>query len=135
MASIINFSDAATIGIHSMIILCREGKPLNAIELSEKINKSKHHIGKVLQRLVKMGYLESQRGPTGGFKVVVDPATISMYDIYSAIEGPVNIKECEAHGSICPQQKCIFKNVVGHLSTTFINYMKNESLSEYIKTR
>ena len=90
MASIINFSEAATIGIHSMIVIAREEKPLNAIELSNKIAKSKHHIGKVLQRLVKMGYLKSQRGPTGGFALNVDPNQISMYQIYTAIEGPVS---------------------------------------------
>ena len=63
MASIVNFSDAASIGIHGMIILAKHGEPLNAIELSKRLGKSKHHIGKVMQRLVKTGltHLEAQQ--------------------------------------------------------------------------
>jgi len=132
MASIINFSEAATIGIHSMIVIAREEKPLNAIELSNKIAKSKHHIGKVLQRLVKMGYLKSQRGPTGGFALNVDPNQISMYQIYTAIEGPVSHNGCEAKNHICGFNKCIQNNLVSKMSIEFVNFMEGEKLQDYL---
>lgn len=132
MPSIVNFSDAASIGIHGMVLLARHGEPLNAIELSKSLGKSKHHIGKVMQRLVKTGYLDSFRGPTGGFKLRKNPDEITMYEIYSAIEGKVEIRDCKSNSTICPVNKCIFNNVVKILSTDFVNYMKNERLSEYI---
>ena len=132
MASIVNFSDAASIGIHGMVILARTGEPLNAIELSKRLGKSKHHIGKVMQRLVKTGFLDSYRGPTGGFKLKLKPEDIKMYDIYAAIEGPVIIKECERENPICPKDKCIFGNVVKVLTQEFTDYMKKETLKDYI---
>jgi len=132
MSSIVNFSDAASIGIHGVIMLAKTGQPMNAIELSKRLGKSKHHIGKVMQRLVKTGFLDSYRGPTGGFKIRRKPEDIIMYDIYSAIEGEVEIRDCPSENPICPVDKCIFNNVVKILSTDFVNYMKNERLSEYI---
>lgn len=132
MSSIVNFSDAASIGIHGMIALARKREPLNAIELSEILYKSKHHIGKVMQRLVKTGYLESFRGPTGGFKLKVDPESVSMYDIYTAIEGPVEVKDCDMKNHICPPNKCINNNVVKVLTLEFIQFMKNETLANYL---
>jgi Rrf2 family protein len=132
MASIINFSDAAAIGIHGMVLLARINEPMNAIELSKRLGKSKHHVGKVMQRLVKMGYLSSYRGPTGGFFINTDVSKISMYDIYSAIEGPVALKDCSDEYRICPVKKCIQNNVVNHLSSQFVDYMKNETLKDYL---
>ncbi len=85
MAKVINFSDAAAIGIHSMILIAKSETPLNAIYLSEKISFSKHHIAKVLQRLVKDGYLVSFRGPKGGFLLKKKPSEILIYDIYRSI--------------------------------------------------
>ncbi|NOY50715.1 MAG: Rrf2 family transcriptional regulator [Chlorobi bacterium] len=132
MALIINFSDAAAIGIHGMVLLARINKPMNAIDLSKRLGKSKHHVGKVMQRLVKMGFLGSQRGPTGGFYLSADISKISMYDIYSAIEGPVALKDCSDDYRICPVKKCIQNNVVNHLSSQFVDYMKNETLRDYL---
>lgn len=132
MANIINFSEAASIGIHGMIVIARSDKPLNAIELSNILNKSKHHIGKVLQRLVKEGFLDSFRGPTGGFSMKANPAEVSFLDIYSAIEGKVVIKKCERLDKICPADKCIFDTITSKMTMDFINHMKGEILSEYI---
>ncbi len=82
MSKVINFSDAASIGMHSMILIAQSEIPVNAIQLSKKINFSKHHIAKVLQRLVKDGFLVSFRGPTGGFLLKKDATDILLYDIF-----------------------------------------------------
>ncbi|NOX85651.1 MAG: Rrf2 family transcriptional regulator [Chlorobi bacterium] len=132
MARIINFSDAATIGIHGLIVLAKSDRPLNAIELSEKIGYSKHHIGKVLQRLVKVGFLNSFRGPTGGFQLRKEPKDIRIYDIYVAIEGEVVSAECPVDLPICPMGKCIRNELISELSREFVNYLQSRTLQEYL---
>lgn len=132
MAQIINFSEAASIGLHGMIILAKSDKPLNAIQLSETLGKSKHHIGKVMQRLVKDGYLYSYRGPTGGFTIRVDPKDVTLLDLYEAIEGRVEIKTCPRHNHICPIEKCIYDNVTGRMTLEFVDYMKGQTLKDYL---
>jgi len=132
MANIINFSDAAAIGVHGMIVLAKSDKPLNAIQLSEILGNSKHHIGKVLQRLVKDGYLASFRGPTGGFVLDCDPKEVTLFDIYVSIEGKPNVKLCESDHHICPTNKCIKKNVIKRLTDDFNTYMKSYKLADYL---
>lgn len=132
MSNIVNFSDAASIGLHCMIILSKSDKSLNAIQLSERIGNSKHHIGKVLQRLVKDGYLKSQRGPTGGFEVAIDPKEVTLYDIYSSIEGKARYKSCELTEKVCPYSKCIRDNVVSKLTNDFIAFMEGQTLADYL---
>lgn len=132
MAQIINFSEAANIGLHGMIILAKSEKPQNAIQLSETLGKSKHHIGKVLQRLVKDGFLTSYRGPTGGFAIRSNPEDVTLLDIYEAIEGKVEVKNCPRHNHICPINKCIYDNVTGRMTLEFVDYMKSQTLKDYL---
>ena len=132
MANIINFSEAASIGIHGTILIAKSSKPLNAIQLSEKLGKSKHHIGKVMQRLVKEGFLDSFRGPTGGFKMKANPAEVRLLDIYSAIEGKIEVKKCDRENKICPVEKCIFDNITSKMTEEFIKHMDNEILIDYL---
>lgn len=132
MSNIINFSDAAAIGLHCMIILSKSDTSLNAIQLSDRIGNSKHHIGKVLQRLVKDGYLKSQRGPTGGFELDIDPKDVTLYDIYTSIEGQARHKPCELNSKVCPQGKCIRESVVSKLTQDFIDFMQSQTLAQYL---
>lgn len=132
MANIINFSDAASIGLHSMILIAKSDTPLNAIQLSEKLGNSKHHIGKVLQRLVKDGLLTSHRGPTGGFSSSVNPNEVSLYDVYKSIEGKSKVKLCDDDKHICPVDKCIRKNLVKRLTDEFVDFMESQKLSDYL---
>ena len=132
MANIINFSDAASIGLHGMIIIAKSDKPINAIQLAEKLGKSKHHIGKILQRLVKDSLLSSTRGPTGGFELLIDPSEVTLYDVYSSIEGKSKVKICSEDEHICPVDKCIRKNLIKRLSDEFVLFMSSQKLSEYL---
>ena len=132
MPKVINFSDAAAIGIHSMIIIAKAKTPVNAIYLSEKISFSKHHIAKVLQRLVKEGFLVSFRGPTGGFLLKKEPSEILIYDIYRSIEGEIDYGECPQTDHICPNDKCIRNSLVDKLSRDFESYLKNYTLEDYL---
>ena len=132
MANIINFSEAASIGIHGTILIAKSNKPLNAVQLSQLLGKSKHHIGKVLQRLVKEGFLSSFRGPTGGFVMRADPADVRLIDIYSAIEGKIEVRRCDRKDKICPVDKCIFDNITSKMTEEFIKHMENEKLIDYL---
>jgi Rrf2 family protein len=132
MGKIIHFSEAATIGIHALVVLARENKSMNAIELSERIGPSKFHIGKVLQRLVKDGLLNSSRGPTGGFSIRKDPAEISIYDVYRSIEGEIDYGSCPYEDKICPFNKCIRDNIIKKMSLDFVAYLKENTIQDYI---
>ena len=132
MANIINFSEAASIGIHGTIMVAKSDKPINAIQLSEVLGKSKHHIGKVLQRLVKEGYLGSYRGPSGGFFMKADPKKVRLIDIYTAIEGRIEVRTCNRKEKICPVDKCIFDNITSKMTIEFKKYMEGEILRDYL---
>lgn len=48
--------------------------------IAERLNASGHHLAKVMRRLVKLGMIESQRGPRGGFTLRVPAEEIKLRD-------------------------------------------------------
>jgi Rrf2 family protein len=132
MPKVINFSNAMTIGMHSLIILAREKKPMNAIQLSKRIGSTKFHVAKVLQRLVKDGILSSMRGPTGGFRLTKEPSEITVFNIYRSIEGEIDYDECTHTNPVTPIDKCIRETIVKKMTEDFVNYMKDHTVADYM---
>lgn len=64
MAKIINITEAVAIALHSVILIANnKDKRVNVNYIAETTDSSKFHIAKVLQILVKDGFLGSYRGP------------------------------------------------------------------------
>lgn len=132
MSKIVAYSEAASIGIHSMVLIARAGDMMNVMKISEATGSSKHHVAKILQRLVKEGFLGSTRGPSGGFALLVNPAEVTLLSIYEAIEGKINIPDCPNEHQVCPFSKCIMGNVIGQMTQLFIDYLKTNTVADLI---
>lgn len=132
MSKIVAYSEAASIGIHSMVLIARSGEMMNVLRIAEATGSSRHHVAKILQRLVKEGFLSSTRGPSGGFSLNVDPAGVSLLRIYEAIEGKIIIPDCPNEHQVCPFGKCIMGNVVGQMTQLFIDYLTTNTVADLI---
>ena len=134
MSKIISLSEAASIGIQSMILITNSKDKINVAHISEITNSSRHHVAKVLQRLVKEGFLESNRGPSGGFQLKMAPEDISLLQIFEAIEGKIQEGTCLSDNPLCPFDKCLMGNIISRMTNEFRDYLSNQKLSSYIKT-
>ncbi|MCB2221957.1 MAG: Rrf2 family transcriptional regulator [Bacteroidetes bacterium] len=132
MAHVIQFSEAAFIALHGMVIVAKSKELVNVVQISEQLKSSKHHVAKVMQRLVKDGYLYSHRGPTGGFTLKKEPKDISLLNLYESIEGKIEIGDCPLDNPVCPFNRCIFNNVTRKMTEEFVNYMGGETLDKFI---
>jgi Rrf2 family protein len=132
MSKIVAYSEAASIGIHSMVLIARSGDMMNVMKIAEATGSSKHHVAKILQRLVKEGFLSSARGPSGGFALNVDPKEITLLRIYEAIEGKILIPDCPSENQVCPFGKCLMGNVVSQMTQLFIDYLTTNTVADLI---
>jgi Rrf2 family protein len=132
MAKIFSMSEAASIGIHSMVLIAKAENGINAVKISEKTGLSKNHISKVLQRLVKNDLLKSVRGPAGGFTLKKQAENISLLDVYESIEGPIEITDCPLNHDICGFDQCIMGTVINKMSTEFRKFLGEQTLNKYL---
>jgi len=133
MSRIVTLSEAASIALHGMILVARSDKSMiNVVKIAEAMNSSRHHVAKVFQRLVKEGFIESHRGPTGGFSLKKPASEISFLDIYEAIEGEIELLDCPLDKPICPFDKCIMNNVTKKMTRDYRDYLEGQTLDQYV---
>lgn len=132
MSRIVQLSEASTIGLHSMVLIARSKDIINVNKIAELTGASKNHLAKVMQRLVKAGFLKSTRGPTGGFVLKKLPSEITILNIYEAIEGVIETEGCPLDQPICPFDKCLLGNIIRETSENIRDNFKNVTLQEYM---
>jgi Rrf2 family protein len=128
MSKIFNISEASSIAVHSLALIAKAKKQINAVEIAAMTNFSKNHLAKILQRLVKSNYIKSVRGPKGGFVLNKDSRKITLLEIYELIEGSLEESKCNIHNGECQFSYCIFGNYGEKFTTEFRNYLKNKTI-------
>ncbi|MBU2649334.1 MAG: Rrf2 family transcriptional regulator [Bacteroidetes bacterium] len=131
MSRIIALTEAASIAIHGMIILARSEGSVSVNQIAEVNNSSRHHVAKIFQRLVKEGYVSSNRGPNGGFLLKKSADKITLLDIYEVIEGRLSTHHCPLEKPICPFDQCIFENKIKEMAEDFRDFLQSRTLLDY----
>lgn len=132
MSRLLNISDAANLGIHAMLYLGNHdpSRPWSAAEIAGDLGVSEAHLGKVLQRLTRLGFLVSRRGPRGGFTLGRAPDRITILDILSAIDGPLDSGGCLLGRSLCPANSCAMGDVLGRAYNLVHEHLSGTHLSD-----
>jgi len=133
MSSVFNLSEASSIAIHSMVMVASSNGKTNVNKIAERLNFSKHHVAKVMQRLVKVDILISNRGPAGGFALAKPAEDINLLDIYEAIEGKMVSYDCPLGYDQCAFEKCILGSIAHDMNNKFKDYLANHSLQFYVE--
>ncbi|MCK9618512.1 MAG: Rrf2 family transcriptional regulator [Lentimicrobiaceae bacterium] len=133
MSKIISLSEAASIGIHGVVLIAQSESLMNVQHIADATGSSRHHVAKIMQRLVKDGYLTSSRGPSGGFSLKKPASEINLLQIYESIEGKVEKPECPVGNTICPFDKCLMGGVVTTLTNDFGNYLQSQTIDKFLK--
>ncbi len=76
-------------GIYVVLILAleKDHRPLLSSQLSTILSVSDSYLKKILRKLVLADIITSNAGKDGGFQLARSIEKISVYDIYSALEG------------------------------------------------
>jgi len=132
MSKIFNLTEAASIALHSIVLIAQSKDGLNVIKIAELTSSSKHHVAKVLQRLVKEDFLTSNRGPHGGFALKKKPENITLLNVYEAIEGVIQINECPLNYPNCPFGECLIGNITSKMTLDFRDFMATRTIDKYL---
>jgi len=136
MNKLINISEAASIALHSIVMIARSDKMINANNISDELHFSKNHLSKILQTLVKYGYLNSIRGPKGGFTLKKNSVEICLLEIYEIFEGKINTGHCALHNDVsCPFASCVFGGLTTKFSLEFQEHLKNKTIADIINIK
>jgi Rrf2 family protein len=60
---------------------------------------------KVVQALVRAGYVRTLRGARGGIQLAKDPEAITLRQVIEAVEGPIYLNRCLSHPGECSLER------------------------------
>ena len=89
------------------LALLKDGKTASAKEIAEAYRIPAPILAKVLQKLSKEGFLVSEQGTNGGYRLSRDPRTMTALEVIRAIDGPIILTNCFTdHGECELAGKC-----------------------------
>jgi Rrf2 family protein len=128
---VLKISDAVNLALHAMMTLATgaAGPPLSVSVMAGKLGLSENHLAKVMQRLHKVGLVNSKRGPKGGFTLGRPPGSIRLLDVYEAIEGPLEDRDCLLAEPICDGTCCLLGGLLGSINEQVREHLANTTLA------
>ncbi|GAB4291077.1 MAG: hypothetical protein Kow0090_04400 [Myxococcota bacterium] len=132
MQNIINISEAANLAIHSLAYLASGGNEgyVSVSEIARELGVSESHLAKVMQKLVKKGYIRSSRGAKGGFSFIKKPSDIFVLDVMRAIDGAPSQNGCILGDPVCSEGRCAFMELAIDLDKALIKHLGKMSIKE-----
>lgn len=115
-----------------------KGELQTATDVSTATDISYPFYVKIANQLKKHGLLESIQGRNGGYTLGRPAEEISIYDVFQAIEGELQIRTCfkEAHG--CTRgdsNSCKLRAFLGKLQEDLIAEMSGKSIADLMGSR
>jgi Rrf2 family transcriptional regulator, cysteine metabolism repressor len=118
------------------ILSRQENQSATVREISEKHRISQTLLAKILQKLVKANIIRSVQGSRGGYIMGGDAKSISLKDIFEAIEGPIHLTECDFDDKCCDRYNgCSLKDSFVPIHQQITGYFENISLADLAANR
>lgn len=98
----------AELAVRAMIALAEhdrtarsESHNLKGGELAERLGTTQSFCAQVVAPLVRAGWVRSDPGPTGGYRLAAPLGSLSVLDVIEAIDGPTDDGVCVVQGGPC----------------------------------
>lgn len=104
--------------------------------ISERQDISENYLEQIIATLKKLDYVQSTRGPKGGYVLMKQPKEISVGDILRALEGDLNPVDCIAvnEAKACNESEmCVTKFVWKKISESINEVVDNITLQDLIE--
>lgn len=91
---------------------------------------------KILKKLEKADIVNAHRGAQGGYELAANPADVTVYDVYLAIEGSLYINQCMQDGYTCPNnhngRHCGIHSELCALQEELVQNMRGRTMADML---
>ena len=119
--------------LRTLLYLAGNPGRTNVGEVAEFYRISKDHVAKVVQTLVRQGYVRSIRGIGGGIELAKKPAEIRVGQVILDCEGNMHLLDCVGIENVCViQPGCKLKTVLAKAERIQMEYLQSVRLSDLL---
>lgn len=99
--AMLKLTKKADYGLISLKHLAMKHGSASAKEIADSYGIPLPLLSKILQKLVRTGFLKSEHGTNGGYRLKKDPSSITALQVIRAIDGPVFLASCFTESTDC----------------------------------
>lgn len=93
-------------------------------EIARSTNTPPAYLAKLLQLLVRKGFVRSFKGQKGGFTLAKHPRDIKLLDVIEAMEGPIFLNYCLIYEGYCERDKfCPVHDIWAGAQKVLVDYL------------
>ncbi len=120
-------------GLRALMRLAAEThRSFSTGEIAAEFNISRHHLTKVIRDLADAGFVQTQRGVGGGFRLARPPEEITLGQVVRSLEQRHALVECFASdGGCCAlTPRCRLKGKLAQAREAFMRTLDETTLAE-----
>lgn len=121
-----------------LMYLALQGQKLVQIKtISEAYRVSENHLVKVVQHLVRLGFVASVRGRSGGIRLAKNPEEIGLGDVFRRTEPSLKLLTCfDGEHNTCPiLNVCELHGVFEQALRSFLGELDRQTLADLVGRR
>ena len=131
------FSKTCEYAIRALIFIAQKSKDGSRIgikDISAGIDSPEYFIAKILQDLSRKGFVQSAKGPNGGFYMDENNLKLSVADIVREIDGDKLFSGCGLGLKECSEDHpCPIHNDFKHIRQEIKDMLDNSKIEMFVK--
>ena len=104
-------------------------EPVTNAEIAHQFDVPHNHLIKVVGRLAKLGWVDTQRGRLGGMRLGIAPNKLRLGQVLRALEETEELVDC-AHPPCVLKNRCLLKSALDEALEAFYAKMDERTLAD-----
>jgi len=106
--------------------------PVTLAAISERQHISLSYLEQLFGKLRRAALVSSVRGPGGGYNLAQPPAVITVADIVTAVDEPMDATQCGGKENCHDEKRCMTHDLWATLNEKMHEYLSSVSLADLV---
>jgi FeS assembly SUF system regulator len=128
-------ADYSLIALRHLAMRQREtGEAVSAKEVADTCGIPLPLLSKLLQKLGKSGFLTSEQGTNGGYRLAREAGLISALEVIRAIDGPIVLADCFTEHATCGHAvRCTVRKPLKRIHEAILRLLNSVSIQDMLQ--
>jgi len=111
------------------------GGPVTLAGVSDRQKISLSYLEQLFGKLRRHGLVESVRGPGGGYNLARPANNVSVADIITAVDEPIDATQCGGKENCQDDKRCMTHELWANLNTHIFSFLRSVSLEQLVRAQ
>ncbi len=107
--------------------------PVTLAAISERQHISLSYLEQLFGKLRRRRLVSSVRGPGGGYNLALPAGAVSVADIVTAVDEPLDATQCGGKENCADEKRCMTHDLWATLNTKMHEYLSSVSLADLVE--